>query len=270
LAGHGARAERLQAAARSVDRPPLAREWRSALPERRSERAERRSEPHCSAAVRYAAVAALAYPHLRPGVAAPKVQFGAQFGSAALRRARRPLPEARAWCPGEAAPEQVHFSARLSAEAARQARRSVRPVASAGQASALPPEEPAVWDVAAPRPEAVRAWVAARQREARDAKEVPPQEAEVWGAAEGPRQAVEAWVGAAAPRPEAASAEARQQEGRDAEVLLPAAPGAQAARLSAAPWAGHRGRLRRGALSPAPQPAAHFVRATEGLRIASP
>jgi hypothetical protein len=159
---------------------------------------------------------------------------------------------------------------RLSAEAARQARRSVRPVPSAQQGSAPPPEESAVWDAAALRPEALQAWVEARQREARDVEQAPRQEAG-WAAAEEPRQAVAVWD-AAALRPEAvlAWAEARQQEARDAEVLLRAAPGAPAALLSAAPWACHPDRLRRGVLPPALQPAAHFARATERLPTASP
>jgi hypothetical protein len=143
----------------------------------------------------------------------------------------------------------VRQMARPSAEFAARARRLAGPVVSAGQAAALPLEEPAAWGA-----------VEAPQGAERDAAEVL-------------RQAV-AWAGVAALPPEAV----RQQEGRDAAAVplrgavLRAALDVQvaeprAARPSAAPWVFRRDQ----ALPwPAPQPGVRPARAMHCLQIALP
>jgi len=137
-----------------------------------------------------------------------------------------------------------------SAQVAARARRLAGPVVSAGQASALPLEEPAAWDEV----------VAPRRAAARDVAAAPQQEVAAWAEAEEPQQEV-AWVGAAVRRPEAV---------RQGAWGAPAAPlrGAQpSAPPSAAPWVFRRDQ----ALPwPAPQPAARFARAMQGLQIALP
>jgi hypothetical protein len=144
-----------------------------------------------------------------------------------------------------------------------------KPAASAQQAAALPPGEPAVRDAAVVLPLAAQDAAGA------------PQQAEVaaWVAAEAPQQeAAEARAGVAVRRPEVAAragaAEVvRRRAALDAAaVLLRAAeaPDVQvvqrrAALPSAAAWAFHRDQ----ALPwPAPQPAARFARAKQRRRIA--
>jgi hypothetical protein len=106
LAAGDALAERLLAAARSGLRRPV-RElhsalpaWGSAHPEQRSAFPERRSESHCPEAVRYAA--RVAYPSRGPRAAA-------EFESAELRRAVRPLPGAIALRPRVVAEAALEF-----------------------------------------------------------------------------------------------------------------------------------------------------------------
>src|SRR5260370_12647510 len=91
-----------------------------------------------------------------------------------------------------------------SAQVAARARRLGGPVVSAGQASALPLEEPAAWDEV----------VAPRRAAARDVAAAPQQEGAAWAEAEEPQQEG-AWVGAAARRPGA---------GREGGWGAPAAP----------------------------------------------
>jgi hypothetical protein len=129
-------------------------------------------------------------------------------------------------CLSEAIPAPVRFSV----AAARQARHSAVPVASAQQAAALPsgePEEPGVSDAAAELPAA------------RDAAEAPQRGAEASGATEVP-QPVAVWAGAVVPHGEAAVrvAVVRQQEAAPDAVRLRAVPGVRAAvPPSAAPLA---------------------------------
>jgi hypothetical protein len=156
LAAGDAQTARRRAAARSARRP-VREEQRSAV---RPERWE---------AAPYALTAA-AYPRLRLRAAAE-----AQVESAAQLPAGRPLPEAIVLRRQVAAAREL---ARAPVEAARKARRLVGPGASAEQAAARPPEEPAVRPrAAAPQLEAVAemvAWVEAPQpEEARDAVAVP-------------------------------------------------------------------------------------------------
>ena len=73
---------------------------RSALPERRSALPERRSESRCPEAVRYAAQ--VAHPSRGPQVAA-------EFESAELRRAVRPVPKVIAWRPRVVAEAAAEF-----------------------------------------------------------------------------------------------------------------------------------------------------------------
>ena len=160
--------------------------------------------------------------------------------------------------PAEPVPEGARSSA---AEFAVRARHLAGPVVSAGQAAALPLEEPAAWGA-----------LEAPQPAERDAAEVPQQEVAARDEAEAPQPAV-AWVGAAALPPEAV----RQQEARDVaalplEAVLRAVPDARAAepraaRPSAVPWVFRRDQ----ALPwPAPLPAVRFARAMQCLRIALP
>jgi hypothetical protein len=138
----------------------------------------------------------------------------------------------------------------------------VGPAVSAGQAEALPPEEPEV-GVEAPREEA-EAGVAARHGEAAAVAEAPHEEAAA--AVGAPREGKEA-VAAEAPHEEEAVAGARA--GVVAEVAQRrAVPDAAAAVLpSAAAWA-----FRRDQVLPwlAPSPSVRFAHATARLSIASP
>ena len=161
-----------------------------------------------------------------------------------------------------------------SAQVAVRARRLAGRVVSAGQAAALPLEEPAAWGA-----------LEAPQQAERDAAEVPQQEVAVWDVAEGARevaardeaeapQPAVAWVGAAALPLEAV----RQQEARGAAAVplrgavQRAVPDARvveprAAHPSAVLWVFRRDQ----ALPwPAPQPAVRFARAMPCLRIALP
>jgi len=220
------------------------REPRSALPEQRSALPEephsalpeRRSESHCSGAVRYAA--RVAHPSRGSRVVA------AEFESAERRRAVRPV-KATALHPRVVAEAAVEFesaeqprvagsmpeatvlqrraavapgSARSFAEAEAQARRLAESEVSAAQAVAV---LPAAQDAAVVL-RAEQHAVVAPQAAARDVAEAPRQEAAVR-------------VGAAVLRPEEAAAQAgvaevaRQPAGRDAAaVLRRAARGAQA------------------------------------------
>ena len=222
------------------------REPRSALPEQRSALPEephsalpeRRSESHCSGAVRYAA--RVAHPSRGSRVVA------AEFESAERRRAVRPV-KATALHPRVVAEAAVEFesaeqprvagsmpeatvlqrraavapgSARsfAEAEAQAQARRLAESEVSAAQAVAV---LPAAQDAAVVL-RAEQHAVVAPQAAARDVAEAPRQEAAVR-------------VGAAVLRPEEAAAQAgvaevaRQPAGRDAAaVLRRAARGAQA------------------------------------------
>ena len=215
---------------------------------RRSELPERHSAPECSAALRRRA-AALDSALLQAGWAAPK---------------------AVVWRPAA-----VRETARPSAEFAVQARRLAGPVVSAGQAAALPLEEPAGLDaVEAPQQVAV-AWDAA----------VAPQQVAAWvGAAEVPQQEAAARDAVEVPQPEAVARAwvgeeaVRQQEVRGAAAVplrgavLRAVPDARvveprAAHPSAVLWVFRRDQ----ALPwPAPSPAARFAHAMKSLRIASP
>jgi hypothetical protein len=147
---------------------------------------------------------------LRAGSALPKVVVLRRLAvrpAAALQSAVQQVAQVIVWCPAA-----VRQMARPSAEA--RARRLAGPVVSAGQAAALPLEEPAAWGA-----------VEAPQRAERDAAEVRQQEVAAWdaaeaaqevaarGEAEAPRQAV-AWAGVALP-PEAV----RQQGGRDVAAV---------------------------------------------------
>jgi hypothetical protein len=107
------------------------------------------------------------------------VRAAGQLESAAQLQAGWATPEAIAWCPAVAAVREMACS---FAAAAPKAQCLARPGASAGQASALPPGEPAASDaVVVPQQEAA-AWagaevVARRQEvEARDATGVLPRE----------------------------------------------------------------------------------------------
>jgi hypothetical protein len=262
----------------------------------RSEQPERHSAPECSVACRQAAVTAV-YPPLRLRAVSRETELdsrarrrrAAAQESAALRRAGSAIPKVLVLRPlaavtaalglallqaGWAVAQAIVWRpARSSAGFEVRARRLAGLVVSAGQAAALPLEEPAAWDeveapqqVAAARdaavvPQRVAAWVGAaepRQAAARDAVEVPQPEA-----------VARAWVGEEA---------VRQREAQDAAAVplrgavLPAVPGVRvaepwAARLSAVLWV-----FRRDQALPwlAPQPAVRFVRATQCLQIALP
>ena len=193
--------------------------------------AVRHSAPECPAACRCAAVTA-AYPPLRRWAVLPETELDsralrqrAALDSAA-RRAGSAIPKVLVLRPlavrtaaalesallqaGWAAPEAIVWRpaavremARFSAEFAVRARRLAGPVVSAGQAAALPPEEPAAWGA-----------LEAPQPAERDAAEVSQQEVAARDEAEAPQPAV-AWVGAAALPPEAV----RQQEARGAAAV---------------------------------------------------
>ena len=158
------------------------------------------------------------------------------------------------------------------AAAAYPARRSAGPAVSAGQAEALPPEEPEV-GVEAPREEA-EAGVAAPHGEAAAVAEVPREEGAAAVAA--PHEEAAAAVGAPREGKEAVAAEAPHEEeavagaraGVAAVAQQRAAPDAAAAVLpSAAAWA-----FRRDQVLPwlAPSPSVRFAHATARLSIASP
>jgi len=127
----------------------------------------------------------------------------------ALLQAGWAAPEAIVWRPAA-----VREMARFSAEFAVRARRLAGPVVSAGQAAALPPEEPAAWGA-----------LEAPQPVERDAAEVSQQEVAAWDVAEGAQEVAArdeaeapqpgAWVGAGALPPEAV----RQQEARGAAAV---------------------------------------------------
>jgi hypothetical protein len=148
------------------------------------------------------------------------------------------------------------------------------PVVSAGQAAALPLEEPAAWD-AVEAPQQVAAWDAA----------VVPQQVAVWVGAAEPQQEAAARDAVEVPQPEAVARAwvgeeaAQRQEARDAaEVLLRGAvPDVRVAEPRAArPWAVRPWEVlwafrRDQALPwPVPQPAVRFARVTQCLQIALP
>jgi len=184
--------------------PPL-RRW-AVLPETESDwRALRQRAALDSAARRRAGSAIPKVLVLRPLA----VRTAAALESALLQ-AGWAAPEAIVWRPAA-----VREMARFSAEFAVRARHLAGPVVSAGQAAALPLEEPAAWGpMEAPQPAE------------RDAAEVSQQEVAAWDVAEGaqevaardeaeaPQPAV-AWVGVAALPPEAV----RQQEARGAAAV---------------------------------------------------
>jgi hypothetical protein len=141
----------------------------------------------------------------------------------------------------------------------------VEPGASARLAQALPWAGSAVWDARALLPEGVHAAVA--QPEVRGAEEERRQGARA-GAVR-PREGPDAEVPRQEEEPDA---EAPQREARAAAVRLRAAPGAQAARPSAAlpsvlPWAFRRDQP---PPWPVPSPAVRLGRAMERSQIASP
>jgi hypothetical protein len=158
-----------------------------------------------------------------------------------LRAAAVPLPvfPSLALSPvPEAAPSAL---ARLSAEAVQRVLRPAGSEASAQPVVALQPGEPAAQDAPVLPEGAVAVWVAV---------EAPPQAAAVPGAVAG-----------------------QQQAAQDVEVLLPGAPGEQAAELPSAvlPWAAAWVFRRDRALPwPVPQPMARFAHAMASLQIASP
>jgi hypothetical protein len=207
----------------------------------------------------------------RAGSAIPKVLVlrplavrKAALGSALLQ-AGWAAPQAIVWRP--AAEREM---ARSSAEVAVRARRLAGPVVSAGQAAALPLEEPAAWDAVEAPQQVAAAW---------DAAAVPPQVA-VWVGAAEPQREAAARDAVEVPQPEAVARAwvgeeaAQRQEARDAaEVLLRGAvPDVRVAEPRAArPWAVLWAFRRDQALPwPVPEPAVRFARVTQCLQIALP
>ena len=142
-----------------------------------------------------------------------------------------------------------------------QARRSAGPAVSAGQAAALPPEEPEARDAAG-------AVVAAPHEEAAAVAEVPREAEEA--AVGAPRE--EAGAAAVAPHAEAAAVPraveaAAVAAGQAAAALQRAAPAVAAGLPSAAAWAFRRDQV---LPWPAPSPAVRFAHATAKQSTASP
>ena len=184
--------------------PPL-RRW-AVLPETELDsRALRQRAAEDSAARRRAGSAIPKVLVLRPRA----VRTAAALELAPLQ-AGWAAPEAIVWRPAA-----VREMARFSAEFAVRARHLAGPVVSAGQAAALPPEEPAAWGALEAPQQAERDAAEVPQQEvaARDEAEAP-QPAVAWVEAEAPRAAV-GWVGSAALPPEAV----RQQEARGAAAV---------------------------------------------------
>ncbi len=267
LAADDAPTARHPAAARSVHRP--VRAWHS--PVCREAVPEAVSPPRVAAAVaaEYRRQRAAARPVLTAAAHPWGTAKAAVPQSEAVREAAlRPQEEVAAAAGAVGPPLGVPLAV------AWQARRSAGPAVSAGQAAALPPEEPGARDAAgavAAAPHGGAAVAVGAPREGEAAAVGAPREGEAV-AVVAPRE--EAAGAVVAPHAEAAAAEVPRAEeeaavaeaGQAAAALRRAAPAVAVGLPSAAAWAFRRDQV---LPWPAPSPAVRFAHATATQSTAS-